>query len=166
MGTFACFAASTIVRASASVPAIGFSAAASWVRINDDQHQWGLVLHVTGDPKVYGRVYVGTHGRGTLYGDPARPRQPYDSAVGRWAAAALERAFASGGGAAKPVRIRMMGGTVPTRAIVAPLGTPFVLVPLGNADNNQHSFDENLRMGNFVSGMRTTLGLPLTPFPP
>jgi photosystem II stability/assembly factor-like uncharacterized protein len=44
--------------------------AASWVRINDDQHQWGLVLHVTGDPKLYGRVYVGTHGRGTLYGDP------------------------------------------------------------------------------------------------
>jgi photosystem II stability/assembly factor-like uncharacterized protein len=45
-------------------------AAASWIRINDDQHQWGLVLHVTGDPKLYGRVYVGTHGRGTLYGDP------------------------------------------------------------------------------------------------
>ncbi|HVO13284.1 MAG TPA: exo-alpha-sialidase [Vicinamibacteria bacterium] len=45
-------------------------AAASWVRINDDRHQWGLVLQVTGDPKVYGRVYVGTHGRGTLYGDP------------------------------------------------------------------------------------------------
>ena len=43
----------------------------SWVRINDDQHQYGLVLHITGDPKRYGRVYVGTHGRGTLYGDPA-----------------------------------------------------------------------------------------------
>ncbi len=42
----------------------------NWVRINDDQHQWGLVLHVTGDPKKYGRVYVGTHGRGTFYGDP------------------------------------------------------------------------------------------------
>jgi BNR/Asp-box repeat len=44
-------------------------AARSWVRINDDQHQWGLVLHVTGDPKLYGRAYVGSHGRGTLYGD-------------------------------------------------------------------------------------------------
>ena len=44
-------------------------AARSWVRINDVRHQWGLVLHVTGDPKVYGRVYVGTHGRGTFYGD-------------------------------------------------------------------------------------------------
>jgi photosystem II stability/assembly factor-like uncharacterized protein len=44
--------------------------AKTWVRINDDQHQWGLLLHVTGDPKQYGRVYVGTHGRGTVYGDP------------------------------------------------------------------------------------------------
>jgi hypothetical protein len=43
---------------------------ATWVRINDDQHQWGLVLHITGDPKKFGRVYVGTHGRGTFYGDP------------------------------------------------------------------------------------------------
>lgn len=40
------------------------------LRINDDQHQWGLILHVTGDPKRHGRVYVGTHGRGALYGDP------------------------------------------------------------------------------------------------
>ena len=45
---------------------------ATWLRINDAQHQWGLVLHISGDPKKFGRVYVGTHGRGTLYGDPAR----------------------------------------------------------------------------------------------
>jgi len=44
----------------------------TWVRINDDQHQWGLVLHVSGDPKQYGRVYVGTHGRGIFYGDPVQ----------------------------------------------------------------------------------------------
>lgn len=47
--------------------------ARSWVRINDDRHQYGLVLHITGDPKKYDRVYVGTHGRGVLYGDPAEP---------------------------------------------------------------------------------------------
>jgi hypothetical protein len=42
----------------------------NWIRINDDAHQWGLLLHITGDPKKYGRVYIGAHGRGTLYGDP------------------------------------------------------------------------------------------------
>ncbi|MGB9458068.1 MAG: xyloglucanase [Bryobacteraceae bacterium] len=47
------------------------NAAQSWVRINDDQHQWGLLLQITGDPKQFGRVYVGTHGRGTIYGEPA-----------------------------------------------------------------------------------------------
>jgi len=44
----------------------------NWVRINDEQHQWGLLLHITGDPKKWGRVYVGTHGRGIIYGDPAK----------------------------------------------------------------------------------------------
>jgi hypothetical protein len=46
--------------------------AKSWTRINDDRHQWGLVLQITGDPRVYGRVYIGTHGRGILYGDPVK----------------------------------------------------------------------------------------------
>jgi hypothetical protein len=45
--------------------------ARTWTRINDDLHQWGLVLQIAGDPRIYGRVYVGTHGRGVFYGDPA-----------------------------------------------------------------------------------------------
>jgi hypothetical protein len=44
--------------------------ARTWVRINDDQHQWGQIQQITGDPRLYGRVYVGTSGRGVLYGDP------------------------------------------------------------------------------------------------
>ena len=48
----------------------------SWVRINDDTHQWGLRIRViSGDPKRFGRVYLGTDGRGLLYGDP-KPVQP------------------------------------------------------------------------------------------
>ncbi|MGC4091618.1 MAG: hypothetical protein QM756_27805 [Polyangiaceae bacterium] len=43
---------------------------ASWVRINDDQHQFGGGGAIIGDPRVYGRVYLGTGGRGILYGQP------------------------------------------------------------------------------------------------
>ncbi|MEC0127918.1 X2-like carbohydrate binding domain-containing protein [Paenibacillus pabuli] len=42
---------------------------ANWVRINDDQHQYARVTTITGDPRLYGRVYLGTNGRGILYGD-------------------------------------------------------------------------------------------------
>ncbi|MEU9366418.1 cellulose binding domain-containing protein [Streptomyces avermitilis] len=45
---------------------------ASWTRINDDTHQWGWTgAAITGDPRVYGRVYVSTNGRGVVYGDTA-----------------------------------------------------------------------------------------------
>jgi hypothetical protein len=45
-------------------------AAGSWVRINDDRHQWGNMGEaITGDPRIFGRVYLGTNGRGIQYGD-------------------------------------------------------------------------------------------------
>jgi len=43
----------------------------TWVRINDDQHQWGHAgeTALTGDARIFGRVYIGTNGRGIIYGD-------------------------------------------------------------------------------------------------
>ncbi|MEW2157681.1 1,4-beta-glucanase [Streptomyces sp. NPDC007189] len=46
--------------------------ARTWSRINDDAHQWGWTGQaVTGDPRLHGRVYLATNGRGIQYGDPA-----------------------------------------------------------------------------------------------
>lgn len=42
----------------------------TYSRIDDDQHQYGGVGLVVGDPRIFGRVYAGTHGRGIVYGDP------------------------------------------------------------------------------------------------
>ena len=44
----------------------------SWVRINDDQHQWGFCNIIIGDPRVSGRVYIGTGGRGIIVGEPKK----------------------------------------------------------------------------------------------
>jgi hypothetical protein len=45
-------------------------AGATWQRIDDPNHQFGYINCLTGDPRRYGRVYLGTGGRGILYGDP------------------------------------------------------------------------------------------------
>jgi hypothetical protein len=44
---------------------------ATWVRVNDDQHQYGQIDNCAGDEDHYGRVYVTTQGRGIPYGEPA-----------------------------------------------------------------------------------------------
>jgi len=84
-------------------------------------------------------------------------RQDMDSRIGHWAVKALKAASDQA-----PVQLRQMGGTVPTADIVEPLKLPFLLVPTVNADDNQHTYDENLRMGQYLTGMRSMLGLLLT----
>ncbi|MBC8094320.1 MAG: carbohydrate-binding protein [Akkermansiaceae bacterium] len=50
----------------------------SWTRINDDAHRYGWIGIVAGDPRIFGRVYLGTGGRGIIYGEPALP-SPWNS---------------------------------------------------------------------------------------
>ncbi len=42
----------------------------TWKRINDDQHNFAVIYAITGDPRIYGRVYLASNGRGLVYGDP------------------------------------------------------------------------------------------------
>jgi hypothetical protein len=43
----------------------------SWVRLNDEYHEYSRVWRcIAADKNVFGRVYVGTDGRGIVYGEP------------------------------------------------------------------------------------------------
>jgi acetylornithine deacetylase/succinyl-diaminopimelate desuccinylase-like protein len=94
----------------------------------------------------------------------AAQRMPIEAPVGRWVHTALKSTHPVSTGM-DPVRIRMMGGTVPTDVLVGALKLPFVLVPTVNGDNNQHARDENLRMGNFITGTEAIVALLSTPYP-
>lgn len=48
----------------------------TWVRINDNLHNFGYQNDLAGDPRVYGRIYLATSGRGIIYGDLADPVAP------------------------------------------------------------------------------------------
>jgi len=51
------------------------------------------------------------------------------------------------------VKIPLMGGSVPLDAIESTLGTHTIIVPIANHDDNQHSFNENLRIQNLWDGI-------------
>ena len=51
------------------------------------------------------------------------------------------------------VKIPNMGGSVPLDAIERTLGTHTITVPIANHDDNQHSFNENLRIQNLWDGI-------------
>lgn len=43
----------------------------NWIRISDPNHLFGSCNDLTGDPRVYGRIYLATGGRGIIYGEIA-----------------------------------------------------------------------------------------------
>jgi acetylornithine deacetylase/succinyl-diaminopimelate desuccinylase-like protein len=77
-------------------------------------------------------------------------RTDFDSRVGQWLTRALTDAFDT-----TPVRERTMGGSIPISPFVSILDAPAVVVPFANKDNNQHSPNENIRMGNYIDGLRS-----------
>ena len=58
-----------------------------------------------------------------------------------------------------PVQIRIMGGTVPISPFVNELQIPAFIVPMVNPDNNQHSPNENLKIGQLEYGIRAFYGI-------
>ncbi|MGB5317703.1 M20/M25/M40 family metallo-hydrolase [Eudoraea sp.] len=81
-------------------------------------------------------------------------RTDFDSEVGVWLKSALKNAFGE-----DPIMIRMSGGSIPISPFVKTLNIPAVTVPTVNRDNNQHSPNENLRMGNYREGIKTMMAI-------
>lgn len=69
----------------------------------------------------------------------------------------LENSFGSA-----PLSIRLMGGTVPIVPLINQLNIPTIIVPMVNMDNNQHSPNENIRIGNIRQGIKSCLAILTT----
>jgi acetylornithine deacetylase/succinyl-diaminopimelate desuccinylase-like protein len=72
----------------------------------------------------------------------------------RWLTAAMVRTFGK-----TPIKIRMMGGSVPIVPFLRELNIPAIHVPMVNMDNNQHAADENLRLGNYIDGIKIWIAI-------
>lgn len=77
---------------------------------------------------------------------------PINSPTGKWLYESLKEAHQK-----EVARIRLHGGSVPIAFFVNGLDIPAVLVPVVNPDNNQHSPNENLRLGHYKNGIKTAL---------
>jgi acetylornithine deacetylase/succinyl-diaminopimelate desuccinylase-like protein len=75
-------------------------------------------------------------------------RSGFDEAAGRLARKGLIHLYGE-----EPILIRTSGGSIPISPFVDTLGIPAASVPTVNIDNNQHSPNENIRLGNFKEGI-------------
>lgn len=77
-------------------------------------------------------------------------RTDFDSLAGNFAKSALTHLNGS-----TPIMLRTMGGSIPISPFVDTLDIPALSAPTVNPDNNQHSPNENIRVGNFIDGIAT-----------
>jgi hypothetical protein len=59
----------------------------------------------------------------------------------------------------EPVQIRTMGSTVAISGVVEVMGAPGILIPTANVDANQYGENENLRLENLFTAIRTVAAL-------
>lgn len=85
-------------------------------------------------------------------------RTDFESRPGRWLSAALKHLYGE-----DPIKIRTSGGSIPISPFVSTLDVPAVSVPTVNPDNNQHSPNENIRVGSFIEGIKVVLAVLTQP---
>lgn len=75
-------------------------------------------------------------------------RTALDNPYGQFIFKTLQNSFGD-----EVVQIRIMGGTVPIAPFINELKIPAFVVPMVNQDNNQHSPNENLKIGQIAYGI-------------
>lgn len=59
----------------------------------------------------------------------------------------------------EPVRLPTSGGSIPMYLFQQPGGTPVIMLPIANHDDNQHAANENLRLQNLWNGVEVYAAL-------
>jgi acetylornithine deacetylase/succinyl-diaminopimelate desuccinylase-like protein len=80
-------------------------------------------------------------------GDHAATRTPMDLPISQEVIRVVESARGPA------VKLPTMGGSLPLLDVERPLKTRTIVIPIGNHDNNQHSYNENLRLQNLWDGI-------------
>jgi len=86
-------------------------------------------------------------------------RTDMDAPIGSWLKSTIKNSYGQ-----EPILIRIMGGTVPMAPFIKALEIPAVIVPMVNADNNQHSPNENVKVGYISNAMKTFKAIFTSPF--
>lgn len=81
-------------------------------------------------------------------------RTPLDDEAASGVVSSVERA--TGG---PLLRVPTLGSSMPMHAFGSALGRPVIVLPMANTDSNQHSADENLRVGHLWDGVRALTGV-------
>ena len=119
------------------------------------EHVEGLGYHLTaGEPTDEERTRYPKLASFTYDVSYRAYRTDFNSDVGRWLSAGFVHLFGE-----EPIRIRTSGGSIPISPFVTTLNVPAVSVGTVNPDNNQHSPNENLRVGDFLRGIRIMMAV-------
>ncbi|MER3373447.1 MAG: M20/M25/M40 family metallo-hydrolase [Allomuricauda sp.] len=81
-------------------------------------------------------------------------RTDLDNPYGQFLVKTLQESFGK-----DVIQIRTTGGTVPIAAFINELKIPAFIVPMVNPDNNQHSPNENLKIGQLAYGIKAFYGM-------
>ncbi len=100
------------------------------------------------EPDRETRLSHGKIAKVTRRGGYRAMRTRIDHPLAQWVVSAIDRATDE-----EVILYPTYGGSLPLFHFEETLGTPLIIVPIANHDNNQHAPDENIRIGNIWYGM-------------